>query len=123
MQEGFFARRQRGYGLGGIFASLFRGAVPLLKQGAKAVGKQMLSTGSQVLGDVIQGENIKESLKKRNTQGAKNMGRKVMRKAKDVLSNGGNKRKRTDQEPLIQALTKKGRTSKRKKQHNDAYGN
>ena len=35
-------RFQRGYGIGGIFKSLARYAIPLFKQGAKVVGKRAL---------------------------------------------------------------------------------
>ena len=48
---------QRGYGLGGLLKGLFRAAVPLLKQGAKVVGRTALKTGAQVAGDVLQGQN------------------------------------------------------------------
>ena len=34
------ARFQRGYGIGGIFKSIARYAIPLFKQGAKVVGKE-----------------------------------------------------------------------------------
>ena len=38
-------RTQRGYGLGGILGGLFRSAMPLIRQGAKTLGRQVLSTG------------------------------------------------------------------------------
>jgi len=56
---------QRGYGLGGVLGGLMRAATPLLKQGMKAVGKQALSTGIGLLGDTLQGRNLKVSAKRR----------------------------------------------------------
>jgi hypothetical protein len=38
-------RYQRGHGLGSIFGSLFKSAVPLLKRGAKTLGREALKTG------------------------------------------------------------------------------
>jgi hypothetical protein len=52
------ARFQRGYGLGGIFKSLARYAIPLSKQG---VGKRALQAATEVGQDVLQGKNVRES--------------------------------------------------------------
>ena len=57
------ARFQRGYGFGGIFKSLARYAIPLFKQGAKVVGKRALQAATEVGQDVIQGKNVRESVK------------------------------------------------------------
>ena len=63
---------QKGHGLGGIFSSLFRAAVPIfktvspvLKQGAKAVAREAISTGAQIASDALKGDNWKESAAKR----------------------------------------------------------
>jgi hypothetical protein len=57
------ARFQRGYGIRGIFKSLARYAIPLFKQGAKVVGKRALQAATEVEHDVIQGKNVRESVK------------------------------------------------------------
>jgi hypothetical protein len=55
------ARMQRGYGIGGIFKSLARYAIPLLfKQGAKVAGKRALQEATEVGQDVLQGTNVRE---------------------------------------------------------------
>lgn len=59
------SRYQKGHGLGSLFSSLLRGALPLLKSGAKYVGKRVLSTGMKTAGDIIRGENPKTAFKKR----------------------------------------------------------
>ena len=56
------ARMQRGYGIGGIFKSLARYAIPLFKQGAKVVGKRALQAATEVGQDVLQGKNVRESV-------------------------------------------------------------
>ena len=62
------ARFQRGYGLGSMFKTLFRWAVPHLRQGAKVVGKKALQTGANVAQDVLQGENFNTAVTKRGRQ-------------------------------------------------------
>lgn len=59
------SRFQRGHGLGSLFSSLLRGALPLLKTGAKYIGKRALSTGMKTAEDIMRGENPKEAFKKR----------------------------------------------------------
>lgn len=59
---------QRGYGLGSIFASIGRAVLPLVKSGAKAVGKQVLRSGSQFAGDLIAGKNAKQAAVRRAKQ-------------------------------------------------------
>ena len=70
-------RYQRGHGLGSILGGLFKSAVPLLKKGAKALGKEALRTGLNVAADTLEGGNVGESLK-RQTKAA---GRRVVNRA------------------------------------------
>jgi hypothetical protein len=61
---------QEGYGLGGIISGLFRRAIPIfapiLKEGAKTIGKVALKTGRNVLADVVNDKSsFKDSLRKR----------------------------------------------------------
>lgn len=58
-------RGQRGHGLGNIFGSLFRSAMPLIKRGAVALGKRALKTGVRVARDVVAGGNLKAAVKRR----------------------------------------------------------
>ena len=71
---------QRGYGLGGLLGGLFRSAMPLLKKGAVAVGKEALQTGIDIAQDVISGQNVKTATKRRLKNAGRNMGTKVMKK-------------------------------------------
>ena len=51
---------QRGYGIGSIFKSVARSVMPSLKE----IRKSALTTGLEVLQDVVKGENIKTAAKK-----------------------------------------------------------
>jgi hypothetical protein len=77
-------RRQRGYGVGGLFSNLIRLLKPVLKKGlrtitkagkkfidsdsVKSVGqdlkKGLLKSGQNIVADVIEGKDVKESLNK-----------------------------------------------------------
>ena len=61
------AQYQRGHGLGSLFGSLLRSAMPLIKRGAVALGKGALKTGDRIAGDVLSGQNIKTAAKRRVT--------------------------------------------------------
>ena len=67
------ASLQRGYGLGGVLGGLFRSAKPLLKQGAKVIGRKMLRTGLDIAGDALSGRSVKHSAKRRLMQAGKEL--------------------------------------------------
>ena len=95
---------QKGYGIGGFFAKLFRSAMPFLVRGAKVVGKEALRTGTQVANDLLAGENFKSSLRTR----AKESGKVLARKAVDgMLGRGIRKRKRKNPKRIISSKTRK----------------
>lgn len=70
-------RYQRGHGLGSIFGSLFKSAVPLLKRGAKTLGREALKTGLNIAEDVVAGKNLKQAAKSR----LKSTGQNLLQKA------------------------------------------
>lgn len=86
-------RGQRGHGIGNILGGLFRSAVPLLKKGAKALGKEALRTGMAVAGDVLDGRSLKSSVKTRGLAASKRVARKAVSSV-TASSNGNKKRKR-----------------------------
>ena len=61
-------RMQRGYGIGGIFRSLARFAMLLLKKSAESLGKRALKAATEVGKDVLGGKSFKESTKARGRQ-------------------------------------------------------
>ncbi|KAI8511959.1 hypothetical protein Bbelb_110590 [Branchiostoma belcheri] len=76
---------QRGYGLGGIFRGLLRSAVPLLKRGAKSVGRHALRSGIDFAQDVLNGRDVKRSAKRRG----KELGKRLV---SDPNQKGGGRR-------------------------------
>jgi hypothetical protein len=85
------ARMQRGYGIGGIFKSLARYAIPLLKQGAKVVGKRALQVATEVGQDVLQGKNVRESVENHGGKVVKDFAEQG---ARTLLRQTGHGRKR-----------------------------
>ena len=76
-------RRQKGYGIGGTFASLFRKAVPLLKSTGFAVGKEALRAGGDAFEALEAGDQPWQSI-------AKTHGKRAAKRAiQPVLSNAG----------------------------------
>ena len=76
-------RYQRGHGLGSICGSLFKSAVPLLKRGAKTLGREALKTGLNLASDVMEGQNVTQAAKSR----LKSTGQKLLQKAMDLPVN------------------------------------
>jgi hypothetical protein len=99
------SQQQQGHGLGGFFRSLFRAAVPLLKSGAKAVGKQVLRSGVDLAQDALQGKNLKDSATQRLKEAGSVLTDKAGAKIKTMLG-GGRRRRR-------KGLKKKRKTLKR----------
>ncbi len=109
------ARRQRGHGLGSILSGLLRTVTPLLKRGAKALGKRALKTGMQIAGDVIQGKNVKKAAKRR----LKQMGADLVTKAlQQVAPPGQPAKKRRISKPIKKKAHKKRVSSRRRNRAN-----
>lgn len=65
------SRGQRGHGLGSMLSGLFRSAMPMVKSGLAAVGRQALRTGAQIANDVADGQSLGNSAKRRINEGIK----------------------------------------------------
>src|SRR5258705_2159836 len=85
-------RYQRGPGLGSFFAGLFRSAMPLITRGLKALGRQALSSGGEVLAEVMHCQPLRESFVSRTRDGAQILGGKLKRKLDEFQSGSGAKR-------------------------------
>lgn len=94
------ARMQRGHGLGSFLSGLFRNAWPLIKTGAKAFGKQFLRTGLQIANDVVEGQELKDSSKRRIPEGIK-----AFTSSSDFTNQSGSGRKRRKRS--LKRLTKR----------------
>ena len=67
------ARVQRGHDFGSLFSGLLRPVAPLIKRGALALGKRALTTGAQIAGDVVAGQNVKKAAKRRSTAAGRDL--------------------------------------------------
>lgn len=80
---------QRGAGLGNFFRSLFRVAVPVLKQAARAtagrVGRQALTAVGNIASDITAGKSAKNSIVSRGKEAAAN----VLHETANALQTGG----------------------------------
>lgn len=98
---------QRGHGIGGLFRSFFRAAVPLFKSGAKAVGKQLFNSGVELLNDVTHGGDFKEAAKKRLKEAGQQLTDKAAVKMKTMIGSGRYKRRKRNQKRPISRPAKK----------------
>lgn len=93
---------QRGHGIGGIFGSLFRSLVPLmrntvgpaLKHGAKAVAREAVRAGAGVASDVLSGQTLEDSIRRRGKQSTGRLVNRGKRKLASALAQHPPKRAR-----------------------------
>ena len=101
----FTGRRfQKGYGLGAIFGNLIRSALPMVKQGMKAIGKTALHTGLKIANDGLSGRNIKQSF-------ARNMneaGQELLQKSVGALGSTNRNRKNKKKRKVTQQVRRVG---------------
>ena len=56
-----------------MFSGLLKSAMPLIKKGSKALGKQVLSTGLDIANDLLSGENFRTSTQRRLKEAGRNL--------------------------------------------------
>ena len=96
-------RRQRGYGVGGNFASFFRKAMPLIKSSGFDIGKEALRAGGDALAALESGSPWKTVAKthlkkaaKRSLQPMLKLGTRMAEKGiNDIFSTGDDTLPRT----------------------------
>ena len=79
---------QMGYRLGGLFRSVARAVMPMVKSGAKALGNIALKSGANFVGDVLAGKNVKEAAKARTLEAANVAKRKAVNKLMNQTGSG-----------------------------------
>ena len=79
---------QIGYGLGGLFRSVARAVMSMVKSGAKALGNIALKSGANFVGNVLAGKNVKEAAKARTLEAANVAKRKVVNKLMNQTGSG-----------------------------------
>lgn len=84
---------QRGRGIGSFLSGLFRKALPLLKSGARAVGKEALRAGMNVFDDMSSRDvPFKEALRNRAMESGHNLKRKAEEKMETLMRGSGYKK-------------------------------
>ena len=109
------SRRQRGNGIGGFLGGLFRMALPFIKSGAKAIGKEAFRAGVNMTDDVLsKGVNVKTAFKDRARESGTNLTRKASDKLIGLMNGNGYKTVRKS----LRAQSKRscGRVRKRMQQ-------
>lgn len=113
------APRMRGHGLGSWFSGIFRSALPLLTKGARAVGKEALRAGVNILDDVTENNmNFKDAFHNRVNESGRVLKRKATDKINKLMEGSGyihHASKRSLQSPFIQRSHRVA-TKKRRKQ-------
>lgn len=84
------APRMRGHGIGSWFSGIFRSALPLLAKGARAVGKEALRAGVNILDDVTESNvGFKEAFHNRVNESGRNLKRKATDKINKLMEGSG----------------------------------
>lgn len=104
------SKMQRGYGLGGFFAKLWRSARPLLRRGGEYIGKKAIRTGLHTIQDIAAGNNPRTALKRRIADVSDEMLDDVKRKIRRKMSGQGRGIKKI----VIKKKTKRKKTLKKK---------
>lgn len=95
----------------GIWSNLWRGAI---LPGIKWLGKRSLGAAANIASDVIDGANIKDSLKTQLNEEGKNMVRVAKKRAQRFVMKGTGKRRRVGRPKKAQVGGRKRRTKKRR---------
>ena len=106
-------RSQRGHGLvSNFFSGLFRSMRPLLIRGAKAVGKEALRTGVNIVGDIATSSGkppVKAIVRSRLLEGKDNLVTKAKRALHDMTGSGGKRKRKIRRKPSRSPRVKKRR--------------
>ena len=106
---------QMGYSLGGLFRSLGKIAKPMIKSGAKVLGNIALTSGINLLGDVLAGKSVKQAAKARALEGANTAKMQAIQRAQRYAQTGrGSSRSTRHSTRKRKASRTKGRAKKRK---------
>ena len=120
---------QMGYGLGGLFRSIARTVMPMVKSGAKALGNIALNSGANFIGDVLAGKNVKKAAKARTREAADATKQKAVQRLQTYAQTGSGKRrkkttekKRAKKRKTSTPTTRSNPTKKRKTTPADIFG-
>ena len=106
---------QMGYGLGGLFCSLGKIAKPMIKSGAKALGNIALTSGVNLLGDVLAGKSVKQAAKARALEGANAAKMQAIKRAQRYAQTGRRRSRSTRRSAKKRKASRTKRTAKKRK--------
>lgn len=98
---------QRGHGIGSFLSQIFRSVFPLLKSGAKAVGKEALNAGFGVLRDSIDRKPLHESVKARMREAGGSLMTKAERKIDSMKGSGYKCKKRRARRQSVSGIKRR----------------
>jgi len=107
------ASRQRGHGIGSVLSGLFRRVLPFLRANARNFATNAIKTGLHVADDVMRGQKIGESVKRRLPEGIKTAAQNISWQTGDGLRIV--RRKRSRSVSAQRTTSKKKKTKKKKK--------
>lgn len=109
------SKYQAGHGgLGSIFSSLFKVAVPMVKKLAAPIGKTLLRTGVRIAKDKMAGKTMKDALSSNLKRAGSDMLQTSINTIVDNQGQPPNKRKRRRTKRVIKTKTRRGKRSKTK---------
>ena len=106
---------QMGYGLGGLFRSVARAIMPMVKSGAKTLGNIALSSGANFLGDVLAGKNVKKAAKSRLTEATGVAKQRAINRLQSLTETGSGKRQSVKRKGKKRKISSANATSKQTK--------
>lgn len=108
---------QRGHGgIGSFLAGLFRTVLPLITRGAKAVGKEALRTGVNIVSDMAANNTpFKETFHRRMRESGGNLKRKAEEKIEKLLEGSGYNVSRSPNMAQLLGLSRVKSNKKRRK--------
>ena len=106
---------QTGYGLGGLFRSLGKIAKPMIKSGAKALGNIALTSGVNLLGDVLAGKSVKQAAKARALEGANAAKMQAIQRAQRYAQTGRGRSRSSRRSTKKRKASRTKRTAKKRK--------
>lgn len=110
------SRGQRGHGIGSFLAGLFRRALPLITKGARAVGKEAVRAGMNILEDVTENNmGFKDSLNRRMTESGIKLKRKATEKIHNFMQGSGYRGRAVKRKRQSSRGTRSSNTVRRKK--------
>jgi hypothetical protein len=105
----------RGHGgIGQFLSGLFRSVMPMFRSGARALGREALRTGSNVVSDLLHDKPFKHSLKSRLREGGTNLHTRFDNKI-NSMNGSGLKRAKRRRISQSKGKARTGKTSAKRK--------